>query len=527
MTDILFVACNARFSHVAFALKTLRANLMPALHDRSGILEFTIQNDVTEAAYEIFSHSPSVVGLSVYLWNIGFMRQLAEIIKRTAPQVRLIIGGPEVASPQARMHDSLFALADHIIVGEGECVMSALCAKYLLPAGSWEALCPEVAHLVGEKVIFAPRADVTKLALPYDEYTDDDLAHRILYVETSRGCPYRCAFCLSSQDKPLRYFPLDRLYAAFEKLLARGARAFKFLDRTLNASLSRALGMLEFFLPYKDTVSLHFEMVPHEIPDALIEAMAKYPAGAIQIEFGVQTLTLHVADAIHRQLDAERLLQNLAKLRMRTGVHIHADLIAGLPGESFAEFAAGFERLRGSGVQEIQLGILKRLKSSPLDMQAEAWGLVFSEMPPYEILQTPDMSFKDLTEFKRFAHFYDTLVNNANFPGTVDAICRDAYFENFHRLTQWIYGQTTATQGISQTRWVTLLFRYMTEVAGFSPENAARLIIADYLRSRKEDIPPVLRPWLPADFKISSIKRGADSGHIRQQKHLALNGAQP
>ena len=522
MTDILFVACNARFSHVAFALKTLRANLLAELHERSRCVEFTIQNDVTEAAYEIFSHAPSVVGLSVYLWNIGFMRQLAEILKRTAPHIKLIIGGPEVASPQSRMHDSLFALADHVIVGEGEAVMSALCAKYLLPEADIAALYPECASLVGEKVIFAPRADVTKLVLPYDEYTDDDLAHRILYVETSRGCPYRCAFCLSSQDKPLRYFPLDALFAAFKKLIARGARSFKFLDRTLNASLSRALAMLEFFMPYKDFVSLHFEMVPHEIPDALIEAMAKYPAGAIQIEFGVQTLTPHVADAIHRQLDAERLLQNLAKLRTRTGVHIHADLIAGLPGESFREFAAGFERLHKSGVQEIQLGILKRLKSSPLDLKAEEWGLIFSELPPYEILQTPDMSFKDLTEFKRFAHFYDTLVNNANFPGTVDAICGDAFFQKFHALTQWIYAQTTATQGISQTRWVGLLFKYMTEVAGFAPEDAAKIIIADYLRSRKEDIPPVLRPYLPADFKISSIKRGGDSGHIRQQKHLAL-----
>ena len=174
-------------------------------------------------------------------------------------------------------------------------------------------------------------------------------------------------------------------------------------------------------------------------------------------------------------------------------------------------------------MQEIQLGILKRLKASPRDYRAEEWGLIFSELPPYEVLQTPDMSFEELTEFKRFARFYDVLVNNANFPDTVRRICEGDFFHRFHALTQWIYGQTESTQGISQTRWVQFLFRYMTETAGISEAEAARILIADYLRSRKEDIPPVLRPWLPADFKLSEQKKRSihlDAARIRQEKHL-------
>ena len=521
MSDILFVACNARYSHVAFSLKTLRANLPAPLHDRSSILEFTIQNDPTEAAYAILRQRPRVVGLSVYLWNIAFMRQVMEILHGTHPEVAVFVGGPEIAAPESRMDDALFALATHVIVGEGEEITAALCAKYLHED---LAIRPEVAAITAQKIIRAPRIDVATLVLPYDEYTDEDLAHRILYVETSRGCPYRCAFCLSSRDKPLRFFPMDALRAAFAKLLSRGARSFKFLDRTLNASLGRAIEILEFFLPYRDEVSLHFEMVPHEIPARLLDMLAQYPAGAIQIEFGVQTLTQSVADRIHRMLDADRLLHNLAVLRERTGVHVHADLIAGLPGESFAQFAEGFERLSRSGVQEIQLGILKRLKSSPLDEMAEEWGLVFSSLPPYEILQTPDMSFEELTEFKRFAKFYDTLVNNANFPDTVRRICRTHFYRDFDALVQWVYAQTEATQGIAQTRWVQLLFRYMTEVCAIEPHEAARTILGDYLRSRKEDIPPVLRPWIPADFHIAEYKRSIqrDAAHIRQEKHRAL-----
>lgn len=525
MADILLVACNARYSHVAFALKTLRANLSPSVYALSETLEFTIQNDPVEAADEIVRRSPKIVGLSVYLWSLTFMRQLAEIIRQTRPEIRIFIGGPEVAMPEERLSDGLFASASAIVCGEGERAFSALCVDTLCGRAAAIAEYPEYAELLDRKCIYAPKPDIDSLVLPYDEYADDDLKNRILYVETGRGCPYRCAFCLSSGDKPLRYFSLEKLFREFERLIARGARSFKFLDRTLNASLSRALEILAFFMPYKDEISLHFEMAPHEIPDSLLQAMAAYPPGAIQIEFGVQTLTPRVAQTISRRLEADRLLANLKAMREKTCVHIHADLIAGLPGESFDEFADGFELLKSSGVQEIQLGILKRLRGSPLDFRADEWGLVFSSIPPYEILQTPTMDFFELTAFKRFARYYDVLVNNANFPLTVDRICSGAFFAKFSSLARWIYVESHATQGISQTRWVSLLFRYMTEVAKISPEEAATCLIQDYLRSRKEDIPPVLRPHLPKDFSISACKRASHhgSGHIRQEKHLDVD----
>ncbi len=525
MADILLAACNARYSHTAFALKTLRANLSPLVYDRSETIEFSIQNDPVEAADEILRHAPKVIGLSVYLWSLDFMRQLAETIKKTHPGIRIVIGGPETAMPEERASDGLFASADAVICGEGERAFSALCVDALCGREAALASYPEYATLLDEKVIRAPKPDIAGLILPYEEYTDEDLKHRILYVETGRGCPYCCAFCLSSGDKPLRFFSLEKLFDAFGRLLARGARSFKFLDRTLNASLSRALAILSFFMPYKDEISLHFEMVPHEIPDSLIEAMGTYPPGAIQIEFGVQTLTPGVARAISRRLDADRLLENLRRLRDETGVHIHADLIAGLPGETFSEFAAGFKRLKASGAQEIQLGILKRLRGSPLDFRAQEWGLIFSSIPPYEVLQTPTMTFAELTAFKRFARYYDVLVNNANYPESVGRICRDDFFGRFNDLAQWIYVQSHATQGISQTRWVSLLFRYMTEVARIDAKDAALCLIHDYLRSRKEDIPAVLKPHLPEDFSISACKRAGHrigSGHIRQEKHLGI-----
>lgn len=517
MSDFIFVAINARYSHTSMSIRTLRANLSPERRERCELVEFTIQNDVSEAAYALLSRHPKLVGISVYLWGVSFARQLVEIIRRVRPSVCVVIGGPEVQQVPSHASDSLYRLSDACIVGEGEEIMDKICAD--VDEGRWRP------RRDGEEPNFIRTSpvDVAKLVLPYDEYTDDDIRHRVVYVEASRGCPYQCAFCLSANDKPVRMIALDRLFPAFEKLIRRGARAFKFLDRTLNASLSRTLALLDFFLPYADMgIQLHFEMTPHEIPDALIARLAQFPAAAIQIEFGVQTLSDSVARTICRRLQADTLLRNLARLRQETGAHIHADLIAGLPGETLAMFAEGFERLRRTGVQEIQLGILKRLKSSPLDLHAEAWGLCFSPTPPYEILETREMSFEELTQFKRFAKFWDTLVNNAHFPRTVQAICHQDAFGAFWRMTSWIYAKLTVTQGISQTRWVSVLFEYMTSEAGFSTTEAAMLILEDYLMTRKEDIPPVLRPHIPSDFSISSVKRAKqlEHGRQRQARHL-------
>jgi len=520
MHDILLVAINARYSHTSHAIRTLRANLPGALQRQTAQIELTIQDDVTESAWRLLSAQPRLIGLSVYLWNVDRVRQMVEIVKSVSPGIFVVLGGPEVQAIESRQADALFRLADACIVGEGEIAFGDFC-QAALSGQMAPRMVPDT-----PKIIHAPPVDLNAVALPYDEYTDDDLRHRVLYVESSRGCPYACAFCLSAKDKPVRTIGLPRLFEAFKRLLARGARHFKFLDRTLNASLPRALAILDFFMPYCTSgITLHFEMVPQDIPPALLEALAAYPPAVIQIEFGVQTLNPEVARTIRRPLDDTKLLQNLQRLRLQTQAHIHADLIAGLPGEDMPSFARGFERLLKSGVQEIQLGILKRLKGSPLDQQAESWGLAFSTCPPYEILHTPYMTFEALTKFKRFAKFWDTLVNNASFPKSVAFLCAEQPFERFWGFTQWVYQRTQATHSIAQARWVTLLFEYMTVEQFHSPQHVAQLLIDDYLRSRKEDIPPILRPHLPADFSLSACKTAVmadtdNSGsHIRQQRH--------
>ena len=239
------------------------------------------------------------------------------------------------------------------------------------------------------KIIPAEVPDFSQIALPYDFYTDDDIAHRIIYVEASRGCPFTCEFCLSSLDIPVRQVPLPALLEQLQRLLDRGVKQFKFVDRTFNLNVAVSRAILEFFLErHQPGHFFHFEMIPDRLPEALREIIARFPPGALQFEVGVQTFNEQVSQLISRRQDNEKLADNFHFLRHETGVHIHADLIVGLPGETLESFAAGFDRLIALGPQEIQVGILKRLRGTPIVRHDADWQMIYNPHPPYEILRT-------------------------------------------------------------------------------------------------------------------------------------------
>ena len=391
-SDILFSAFNARYAHTSFGARYLLAN-MGELKERAKLLEFDLQIQPRIAVEKILSHHPKIVSIGCYIWNIDLATKVAALLKAIRPEIKLILGGPEISYETEKQE--IFQYADHVICGEGEIEVPKLCRQLLdRRATSDTEPVPQAAHLPA-RIIRAEMVDVELIELPYDLYTDEDLKHRAIYVEASRGCPFRCEYCMSSLDPCVRYFPEEKLFPAFANLLDRGALNFKFVDRTFNIDIAFALKLLAFFKErYAPGMMLHFEVIPSHLPDELMDAVKDCPAGMLQFEVGIQTFNETVAHRIQRPLNIAKIEANMRRLREETGVHIHSDLIAGLPGEDLVSFEAGFNRLLALHPQEIQLGILKRLRGAPIARHSTDWNMVYSPHAPYEILSTSLIPFK-------------------------------------------------------------------------------------------------------------------------------------
>ncbi|HAT71919.1 MAG TPA: B12-binding domain-containing radical SAM protein [Elusimicrobia bacterium] len=472
MPDIVLATFNARYEHCSSGLRCLMANLGD-LAPRASLLELNTGIRTAEAAEAILKLAPRVLGLGVYVWNARESAMLVAELKGLRPELIIVLGGPEVSHETARQqicHD-----ADFVIKGEGEIAFAGLCRSLLsaeAPAG---------------KFITAEAPDPSLLELPYGLYTAEDIANRVIYAEASRGCPFACEFCLSSLDKTVRNFPLPGLFAAWEGLLARGALKFKFVDRTFNLDMARAAAVLNFFLErLRPGLFLHFEMVPDRFPEELYLLVKKFPAGSLQLEVGVQTFNAAVAARIGRRQDNAAVEKNMLRLKLGTSAHLHADLIAGLPGEDLASFAAGFDRLAALGPQEIQVGILKRLRGAPIARHDEEWQMVYSPYPPYELRSNAQLDFFTMQRLRRFARYWDLVANSGVFAETAALICAGpSPFHNFLAFSDWLYARTGQTHAISRARLADLLKTYVTDALKRPADMAASLAVRDALNARR------------------------------------------
>ncbi|HET6345935.1 MAG TPA: DUF4080 domain-containing protein [Myxococcota bacterium] len=503
MADIVLATLNAKYAHTAFGLRYLHANL-GALRDRAEILEFHINERPIDILEVLLAAAPRVVGLGVYIWNVAQTEAVVGLLKAVRPDITVVLGGPEVSHETAGQR--IVALADHVVVGEGEAVFPGLCQQLLEGA-------PPAA-----RVLPSTLPDLTRLALPYHLYTDVDLAQRVVYVEASRGCPYACEFCLSSLDVSVRRVDLGRFLAAMDDLLRRGARQFKFIDRTFNLHLSTSQAILEFFWErYTPELFLHFEMVPDRLPEGLRETIARFPPGALQFEVGIQTFDSATEKRISRRQNHLKLRDNLTFLKAATGVHVHADLIVGLPGESMESFGRGFDTLVALGPQEIQVGILKRLRGTPLGRHTAAFGMVYGPEPPYEILCNDAYSFAAMQRMKRFARYWDMIANRGTFRLTTPLIWgAGSPFDGFMRLSDWLWGCTGQTHAIALDRLAELLLNFLCHQVGVDEALATQALREDYSRGAARRTPPFLVPQatLTRPRKARNLPR-------RQAQHLA------
>jgi len=534
MPDIVLTTLNAKFIHAAFGLRYLFANL-GELQPRAVIAEFDINLRLLDIAETLLAREPKIIGFGVYIWNVTETTEVITAIKKIRPEIKIILGGPEVSYETEGQ--KIVELADHVITGEADLKFAEVCRVLLNQSVGDEVTSLtsenpkseirnpkllETPHVVSyPKIIAAELPEFSKIIFPYDFYTDADLAHRIVYVEASRGCPFTCEFCLSSLDIPVRQVPLDKFLAAMQKLLDRGLKQFKFVDRTFNLNIATSKTLLEFFLArYQPGMFFHFEMIPDRLPAELRTVIAKFPLGSLQFEVGIQTFNPEVGALISRRQNYERLADNFNFLRNETSVHIHADLIVGLPGETLESFAAGFDQLIALHPQEIQVGILKRLRGTPIVRHDAEWQMIYNAHPPYEILQNKLLDFAMMQRLRRFARYWDLVGNSGNFIATAPLIWSNniSPFNNFLRFSDWLYAKINRTDSIALVRLMELLFEFLTQELALDAKLVAETFWRDCQRTGRRDAPNFLKEFLPEE-NWSTIRERDRSLPKRQSRH--------
>ncbi len=480
MKKIVLATINARYTHASLALRYLFANLGD-MKDDATIQEFVINEDMQRVAEDILSRSPQIVGVGVYIWNAIDAKELIETIKKVSPQTTVVIGGPEASYLPHRVD---FSAADYVISGEGEEAFASLCKSIL------DGNPPK------ERFIKAAPINLKNIALPYEYYTDEDLAHRYLYIEASRGCPFECEFCLSSIDEKVRYFDSDTLMEAINKIWERRGRRFKFVDRTFNLNITLATKLLDFFLSKDLPYKVHFEVIPEAFPSALKEKLAAFAPDTMQLEVGIQTLNPAIAANINRKMDFEKIKENITFLETHTNAHLHVDLIVGLPGEDLASFGKGLNTLASLTKSEIQIGILKKLSGTTMSRHDQEQGMIYSDKPPYDILQSGAVSFVDIQRMKRFARFWDITYNSEKFTKTLEIMWGDDVFGGFLAFSDWVYATAQMTHQISFKRMCELIFVYLTEVLRHDKVNIATIIAEDTKSYMGNGLPTIIADML-------------------------------
>jgi len=497
MSQIILSTLNARYIHASLGLRCILANL-GELQSVTTLKEFIIDTRPIDIVEQLLASQPKIIGLGVYIWNIEQSTQVVALLKQVAPDVFVVIGGPEVSYEQPSQ--AIFQLADYAVSGAGEKCFSDLCQGLLndeRPTG---------------KIIPGNNGNLAELAFPYSLYNDEDIAHRIIYVEASRGCPFKCEFCLSALDKTAKPFDMDLFLKEMALLYQRGTRHFKFIDRTFNLKINHSIRIMKFFRIECSEAFLHFELIPDHLPDALKTEIALFGEGRLQFEIGIQSFNPNVQALISRKQDNDKSANNIFWLRNHSQAHLHTDLIIGLPGEDIESIATGFNKLASLNPHEIQVGILKRLKGTPIIRHTDNFKLRFNPYPPYNILSTDRIDFPSMQRLNRFARYWDMIANSGRFPNTLPLLLAETPFERFLKFSDWLYTSTHQTHKISLSRLFDLLYKGLKEALELTQMQIEHVLLEDFTLAGIKGHPK----FLPSNINVGQNNAGVKNAGVKK-----------
>ncbi len=422
----LITTLNSKFSHSSLAIRYLQKFVEEETY-KPNLIEFTINQHVDDIVREIYEGNYDVIAFSCYIWNYEMILKIAEDLKTVSPEKKIIFGGPEVSYRPNEIMEK-YKFVDYIISGEGEITYKELCEYIFLSKGK---LC-EIDGITykDESVIEnKPRALITDLDIVPFPYSDlIELENRKIYYESSRGCPFNCQYCLSSMTGRVRSFSIERVKKDLQFFIDKEVEQIKFVDRTFNADPKRALEIFKYLHENDNGVTnFHLEMVASLLDEETLEFLSTVRIGLFQFEIGVQTTNTDTIAAIKRNIEFVKISDRVKKLSEFKNIHLHLDLIAGLPHENYESFLNSFEDVYALRPEKLQLGFLKLLKGSGLRVNANEYGYIYSKQAPYEIFKNDYISFDELIKLKYLEEILEMYYNSGRFRNSLEMIIKNYY----------------------------------------------------------------------------------------------------
>ncbi len=524
----LLIGINAKYIHSNPAIRSLKAYAGVDFAPYIDIAEYTINNYREDILADIFKRKPSVIGISMYIWNVGMVKELIGDLGKVLPDTEIFLGGPEVSYES----ESYLEMSNvkGIFIGEGEAtfkkLMEAYCEKVTKDMASVsisDEVLMSIPGLLTRSGYTGMQEALSMDDLPFLYQAADssesllpDYENRIIYYESSRGCPFRCSYCLSSIDKTTHFRSLDLVFKELDFFLENKVKQVKFIDRTFNCRADRACEIWKHIIAHDNGVTnFHFEIAADILTEEEIDIISQMRPGLVQLEIGVQTTNEKTLQAINRPTSIAHLTEVVARLRKNNNVHIHLDLIAGLPYEDMSSFINSFNDVFNMHPDQLQLGFLKVLNGAPIKNQVEEFGIKYTSDAPYEVLCTNFISYAEIRNLKNVEQMVETFYNSAQFTQSIPYLLSlfDTPYDLFNALGDFYENNGLFVVTPARSRRYDIILEFAEKLDGCNIEKLRDLLTLDYYLREKPKNKPDFVKKIPAEGLINRDARDPLTGN--------------
>ena len=493
---ILLTTLNSKFIHTNLAIRYLRESVKDLVD--VDVREYTINNQLDYILKDIYKNNYDVVFFSTYIWNIYDIVKLCDNLKKVKPEIKIGLGGPEVTYDSKNAMEK-YEFLDYILCGEGELVFRSL-VQHFLGQKKIEDVKGITYKKDGQIIVndeMELLSNLDEIPSPYENLDVKEYENRIVYYETSRGCPFNCQYCLSSAIKGLRYFSIDRVKRDLKNLIDARVSQIKFIDRTFNANKKFAKEIMEFLMENDNGyTTYHFEVTAHLLDEDMLNFLKNCKEGLFQFEIGVQSTNQKTLDAVGRRDDFEKLSYVVKTIKSYRNIHQHLDLIAGLPYEGYERFEQSFNDVFNLGIEQLQLGFLKMIKGTGMRYSAEKYGYKFKDYAPYEILYNDFISYDEILKIKDIEEILETYYNSNNFPLSLEFIIKNYYakspFKFFEEFSTYFEDKGYFHMAQGKNQLYKILLDFYNEKINENNELFREILKYDYISLGKISTVPSL-----------------------------------